>query len=100
MNVKDTPAQTTIASVEWYLLSINPFLDYAFTLPNQHRVLMLDWAEQENVLFPIVYRGKSSPYMVWQAGAAADPGPKAKSCLTSLQQDLVSGFVKLPGGRS
>jgi V8-like Glu-specific endopeptidase len=97
MNVKDTPAQTTIASVEWYLLSINPFLDYAFTLPNQHRVLMLDWAEKENVLFPILSRGKSYPYMLWQAGAAADPGPKAKSCLTPLQQDLVSGFLMLPG---
>lgn len=97
MNVKDTPAQTTVASVEWYLLSINPFLDYAFTLPNQHRVLMLDWAEKENVLFPILSRGKSYPYLVWQAGAAADPGPKALSCLTSLQQDLVSGFIRLPG---
>ncbi len=38
MNVEDTPAETTVKSVEWYLLSINPFLDYAFTLPNQHRV--------------------------------------------------------------
>jgi len=97
MNVEDTPAETTVKSVEWYLLSINPFLDYAFTLPNQHRVLMLDWAEKENVLFPILSRGKSYPYLVWQAGAAADPGPKARSCLTSLQQDLVSGFLKLSG---
>ncbi|MEO5742224.1 MAG: metallophosphoesterase family protein, partial [Vicinamibacterales bacterium] len=97
MNVKDTPAETTIDSVEWYLLSINPFLDYAFTLPNQHRVLMLDWAELENVLFPIVAKGTSYPYMVWQAGAAADPGPRAKNCLTSLQQELVTGFVKLAG---
>jgi hypothetical protein len=97
MNVKDTPAETTIASVEWYLLSINPFLDYAFTLPNQHRVLMLDWAEEENVLFPIVSGGKPYPYMVWQAGEAADPGPKARNCLTSLQQDLVSSFITLPG---
>jgi V8-like Glu-specific endopeptidase len=97
MNVEDTPAETTVKSVEWYLLSINPFLDYAFTLPNQHRVLMLDWAEKENVLFPIVSRGKSYPYLVWQAGEAADPGPKARSCLTSLQQDLVSGFLKLSG---
>jgi V8-like Glu-specific endopeptidase len=97
MNVEDTPAETTVKSVEWYLLSINPFLDYAFTLPNQHRVLMLDWAEKENVLFPILSRGRSYPYLLWQAGEAADPGPKARSCLTSLQQDLVSGFLKLPG---
>jgi hypothetical protein len=97
MNVPDTPAHTTVASVEWYLLSINPFFDYAFTVPSAHRLLMLDWAELENVLFPIVSRGKSYPYMIWQASEAADPGPKAKSCLTPLQQDLVSGFLKLPG---
>lgn len=97
MNVKDTPAQTTVASVEWYLLAINPFFDFAFTLPNQHRMLMLDWAEQEDVLFPIVAKGREYPYMVWQAGAAADPGPKAKSALTPLQQDLVSRFFALPG---
>jgi hypothetical protein len=97
MNVAETPAQTTVASVEWYLLAINPFFDYAFTVPSAHRVLMLDWAEHENVLFPILSRGKSYPYMIWQAGEAADPGPKAKSCLTTLQQDLVSGFLKLPG---
>jgi hypothetical protein len=83
--------------VEWYLLSINPFLDYAFTLPNQHRVLMLDWAELEDVLFPIVVKGSDYPYMVWQAGEAADPGPKAKNALTALQQDLVAAFVKLTG---
>jgi V8-like Glu-specific endopeptidase len=97
MNVKDTPAETTVKSVEWYLLSINPFLDYAFTLPNQHRVLMLDWAEKEDVLFPIFSRGRKYFYLVWQAGEAADPGPKARSCLTPLQQDLVSGFLKPPG---
>ena len=97
MNVKDTPAETTIASVEWYLLAINPFLDYAFTLPNQHRVLSLDWAEKEDVLFPIVVRGKDYPYLVWQAGEAADPGPKAQSCLTALQQDLVEGLRRWPG---
>lgn len=97
MNVKDTPAETTVASVEWYLLAINPFLDYAFTLPNQHRVLALDWAEKENVLFPIVVRGKDYPYLVWQAGEAADPGPKAQSCLTALQKDLVDGLRMWPG---
>jgi hypothetical protein len=97
MNVEGTPSQTTVASVEWYLLSINPFFDYAFTLPNQHRVLMLDWAELENVLFPIIEKGRSRPYMVWQASEAADPGPKAKSSVTPLQQNLVTGFLKMPG---
>jgi len=91
------PTETIIDSVQWYLLSINPFFDYSFTLPTGHQVLMLDWAKDENVLFPIVERGKSWPYMLWQAETAADPGPKAKRCLTDLQWDLVKEFTNSAG---
>ena len=91
------PTETTIESVAWYLLAINPFLDYAFSLPSGHSVLMLDWAEDEDVLFPIVERGKERPYQLWEAEAAADPGPKARNCLTSQQKRLVSMFTELPG---
>jgi hypothetical protein len=35
--------------------------------------------------------------MVWQAGQAADPGPKARNCLTGLQQHLVEDFTSIPG---
>jgi hypothetical protein len=96
MDEKGSPAETTIESVEWYLLSINPFFDYWFGLPTGHKVLMLDWAEDENVLFPIVARGENWPYMVWQASAASDPGPKARTCLTRLQQSFVKDFTEVP----
>jgi hypothetical protein len=93
MDEKGSPAETSIRSVEWYLLSINPFFDYSFGLPTGQKVLMLDWAEDENVLFPIVARGENWPYMLWQASAASDPGPKARNCLTGLQQRFVQDFV-------
>jgi V8-like Glu-specific endopeptidase len=97
MDTPGYPAETSVESVAWYLLTINPFFDYAFTLPGGHQVLMLDWADKEDVLFPIVSKGKEFPYMVWQAGNAADPGPKARSCLTPLQQRLVTEFTDTPG---
>jgi hypothetical protein len=97
MDDKGYPAETTVESVAWYLLSINPFLDYSFSLPRKHQVLMLDWADKENVLFPIVVGGQEWPYMVWQAGTASDPGPKARNCLTPIQQYLVSEFIEPPG---
>ena len=40
---------TTVDSVLWYLLLINPFLDYAFPHPGGQQVLMLDWAEDEEL---------------------------------------------------
>lgn len=92
-----TPAETTIESVAWYLLSINPFLDYSFTLPGNYKALMLDWAEDENLLFPIVSSGKSYPYFVWQAETASSAGPKARNCLTDLQKTIVKYFFNDPG---
>jgi predicted MPP superfamily phosphohydrolase len=92
-----TPVQTTVESIGWYLMAINPFLDYSFSLPGDQKVLMLDWAEDEDLLFPIVQDGKEWPYMLWQLKEAADPGPKAKNCLTKLQQQLVKSFVGSSG---
>jgi hypothetical protein len=91
------PTETKIESVLWYLYSINPFFDYSFALPNGHKVLMLDWGKDENVLFPIIERGKSWPYMLWQVESAAYPGPKAKRCLSDRQWALVDDFVSSPG---
>lgn len=91
------PVETTVESVVWYLLSINPFLDYSFSLPSGHKILMLDWAEDEDLLFPIVQGGKEWPYMLWQAKNAAAPGPKARNCLTNLQQRLVKDFIAAAG---
>lgn len=92
-----SPTETTVESVAWYLLVINPFFDYAFALPTRHQVLMLDWAEDEDVLFPVVAHGKEWPYMLWQLETASAPGPKAKRCLTPLQQRLVKHLVEAPG---
>lgn len=97
MDVAGSPAETTIASVEWYLLAINPFFDYMVTLPGGHQLLMLDWAEDEDVLFPVVYRGKEWPYMLWQLDEAADPGPKARRSLTEMQKWLVEQLIESPG---
>jgi hypothetical protein len=92
-----SPTETTVESIAWYLLAINPFLDYAFVLPSGHQVLMLDWAEDEDVLFPVIVKGKEWPYMLWQVESASDPGPKAKRCLTTLQQKLVTHLLETPG---
>jgi hypothetical protein len=92
-----SPVETTVESVAWYLFAINPFFDYSFVLPSRHQVLMLDWAEDEDVLFPIVVRGKEWPYMIWQVESASDPGPKAKRCLTPQQRKLVTYLLESPG---
>ena len=97
MDVAGMPAETTVESVEWYLLAINPFFDYDFHLPGRHRVLMLDWAKDEDVLFPIVEKGQEWPYLLWQLDQAADPGPKAKRCLTSIQRRMVQHLLESPG---
>ncbi|HEX8907542.1 MAG TPA: metallophosphoesterase, partial [Longimicrobiaceae bacterium] len=97
MDKAHTPTDTTVESVAWYLLSINPFFDYSFALPSQHKVLMLDWAKDEDVLFPIAVRGQTWPYLFWQAGEASEPGPMAQRCLTPLQKSLVERFTTAPG---
>lgn len=96
MNIEHAPTETRIESVAWYLLLINPFLDYAFHLPGGYDVLMLDWGEYENVLFPIVINGQEWDYMPWEAAAAAAPGPKARNSLTDLQKVLVQEFSAKP----
>jgi 3',5'-cyclic AMP phosphodiesterase CpdA len=94
LNVPGFPTETTIESVAWYLLLINPFLDYAFHLPGGYDVLMLDWAEYEDLLFPIVENGLARPYHIWEASdKAVGPGPMAKNCLTDLQKFLVERLV-------
>jgi hypothetical protein len=94
IDIPHTPAETRVESVAWYLFTINPFLDYAFSLPGGYQILMLDWGEDENVLFPIIYHGQEWPYMLWQLEKAADPGPKTANSLTALQKKLISAFLE------
>jgi hypothetical protein len=49
LEVPGTPIETRVESVAWYLLLINPFLDYSAQLPGDFRLTMLDWAENEIV---------------------------------------------------
>ena len=97
LNIEHLPTETKVESISWYLLLINPFLDYAFHMVGGYDILMLDWAQYEDLFFPIVENGKERPYHIWEAQHAADPGPMAKACLTDLQKDLVQNFVGRSG---
>ena len=92
---KGFPTETSSESIAWYLFSINPFLDYAFTLPGKQSVLMLDWAEDEAVLFPLVRNGERSGYNPLSPGDAKGT-PVAHNSLTGLQHKLVADFVSGP----
>lgn len=88
------PTETTVESVAWYLLTINPFLDYRFTLPRGQSVLMLDWAEDENLFFGSIYQGKRYGGLDKSSG---DEGPTARNSLSDLQVALVRQFTESRG---
>jgi hypothetical protein len=94
MDIPGLPTETTVESVAWYLMSINPFLDYSFTLPTGHCILMLDWAEDESVFLGDIFQGKRYGSLDKRSG---DEGPKAKNCLTDLQVALTTRFTSMPG---
>jgi hypothetical protein len=98
-DIKDYPTETRIESVEWYLLSINPFFDYWFSRPQGQQVLMLDWAEDENVFFQEITHGrKHGINFLWLVGGSpGSEGPKARNALTDQQKWLVDEFAGLPG---
>jgi hypothetical protein len=94
---KGLPTETNVDSVLWYLLTINPFFDYAWALPSKHRLLMLDWAEDEGILFKRIENGVVKDYKVTPSGMenATRAGPKAVRCLSSTQKLMVEQFVKI-----
>ena len=85
------PTYTTAESVAWYLLTINPFLDYRFKHPGGQDFLMLDWAEDENVVFGDIFQGKRF------ASLSGGEGPTARNSLSDLQMHLVNEFAGLRG---
>ena len=93
--LKGFPVETSVESIAWYLLSINPFLDYAFTLPGKQSVLMLDWAKDEDVLFSKIENGEKTGYNPLMPGDAAGT-PRPRNNLTEQQQNLVSDFLSGP----
>jgi hypothetical protein len=80
-----SPVETTVESIAWYLMVINPFLDYRFSLPGGHEFLMLDWASDEELWNPDEPRS----FMGF--------GQRAEKCLTSLQRWHVENFTSTPG---
>lgn len=82
-----SPLETNIHSVSWYLLLINPFLDYAWRLPGGYHLVMLDWAEDESVDLHVILGGEDKGKNVMPNTYG---GPKAKNCITSAQKELVS----------
>ena len=93
--LKGFPVETSVESIAWYLLSINPFLDYAFTLPGKQSVLMLDWAKDEDVLFSKIENGEKTGYNPLMPGDAAGT-PRPRNNLTEMQQHLVTDFLSGP----
>lgn len=90
LDVRGTPLETRIESVAWYLLLINPFLDYACPLPGGYHLLMLDWAEDEIVDFPLIVGGKdhgTSRIRFWDVRSQG--GPMAKNSLSADQRALL-----------
>lgn len=89
------PTETHIDSIAWYLLSINPFLDYSTVLPGGYRLLMLDFAKREALLTYDTKLGKNYGYVNPRDGRSR--GPRALSCLTKTQLWMVKQFTEMPG---
>ena len=94
LDVKGLPSETSLESVTWYLLCINPFLDYQFSVPSGHKILMLDWAEDENLAFPDYSGGFRKKGFL---NFSYDEGPKARNCMTDVQVALVKKFTEMAG---
>lgn len=85
--VHGTPIETRVESVAWYLLLINPFLDYASPLPGGYNLLMLDWANEEVVDRHVIVGGVDyGPTLLLPN---TNGGPMAKNCITKNQAQLV-----------
>jgi peptidoglycan hydrolase-like protein with peptidoglycan-binding domain len=80
-----SPLQTRIESIAWYLLLINPFLDYSVRLPGGQQLLMLDWGKDEELLYRDDPRDWTSV------------GPRAEKVPTKLQKWLTGEFLSTPG---
>jgi N-acetylmuramoyl-L-alanine amidase/3',5'-cyclic AMP phosphodiesterase CpdA len=81
-----SPLQTRIESVMWYLLLINPFLNFSVRLPGGQQLLMLDWAKEEEIINPDYPRKEWMEY-----------GPRAAASLTPLQKWQIQQFLDSPG---
>lgn len=79
-----SPLETDVESIAWYLLLINPFLDYALPMPGGQQLLMLDWGKDEDV----------DQHTPW----AGDYGtPSEANVLSPLQHWHVEQFTQSQG---
>ena len=80
-----SPVETSVESIAWYLMLVNPFLDYRFAMSTGHQFLMLDWGKGEelaNFDEPRTFMGF---------------GQRASNILSSVQKWQVAEFTKVPG---
>lgn len=95
---RGTPLETCVESVAWYLMLINPFLDYSFPLPGGYDVLMLDWAEDELVDFPKYKAGVDDGTTMILPNTYG--GPRPKNSLSDQQITLFRHFAAAKGQAS
>lgn len=76
--IAKNPLTTSVDAAIWYLLVINPFLDYTSTFPGGYSFLMLDWAKNEKLIELPDFELVGLPW--------------ATKSLTSLQKKLVEHF--------
>ncbi|GMU81663.1 MAG: hypothetical protein AMXMBFR47_15340 [Planctomycetota bacterium] len=91
LEIGGTPLVTTTASVAWYLLLINPFLDYSVPLPGGYDLLMLDWGENELVDFHEYRSGVDRGGTVVKPNSSGEPAPK--DTLTDDQREVIEHFL-------
>jgi Calcineurin-like phosphoesterase len=97
---------TTVDSVAWYLLLINPFFDYVAQYPapvepttgapQRYSFLLLDWANEEDtrkyMFFSRYEKVESESAHGW--GIVVSRGaPWAKNALTKLQKEATAWFL-------
>lgn len=99
-----TPLYTTVDSVKWYLLLINPFLDYLFNFPGNYPILMLDWANNERVIIsrdehpdPDKIKRTFVEDVLAKANRTQAPSPIARDALAPVQKNLTEWFAKEKG---
>lgn len=98
------PTFTAIESVKWYLLLINPFLEYLFDFPGGYPVLMLDWEKNERVIIrredhpdPEKIGKNVREDVLKSMGQTVAPSPIARDALSPVQKSLVDWFVRRSG---
>lgn len=96
---------THLDSVKWYLLLINPFLDYVAQHPGGYSMLMLDWAESEENFFADFRFTPVDATKLWRKEWAEFlkdliykvPLSVAKNSLTDEQRHLAEWFLSQKG---